>query len=69
MRPLTPRQSEVLRFVRDFNRLNGWPPTRTEIARYFGWSSANAAEEHLQRLAGKGAIYLTPGIARGITVA
>jgi repressor LexA len=44
----------------------GFPPTRAEIASELGFKSANAAEEHLQALARKGAIEISPGTSRGI---
>ena len=63
---LTPRQEEILRWVRGFLERNGFPPTRAEIARGLGFRSANAAEEHLKALVRKGAVELLPGASRGI---
>lgn len=63
---LTPRQREVLALVRQMIARTGSPPTRAEIARVLGFKSANAAEEHLQALARKGAIELLSGTSRGI---
>ncbi|MRD72889.1 transcriptional repressor LexA [Rhodocyclus tenuis] len=63
---LTPRQEEVLDFIRNSLEVLGAPPTRAEIASAFGFASPNAAEEHLKALARKGAIVLEPGSARGI---
>jgi repressor LexA len=63
---LTPRQSEILELIREHIARTGLPPTRAEIARRLGFRSANAAEEHLQALARKGAIELIPGASRGI---
>ena len=63
---LTPRQQEILDFVRDTLEVLGAPPTRAEIAHAFGFSSHNAAEEHLRALVRKGIIVLEPGSARGI---
>lgn len=68
MEGFTPRQLEVLDFVRNFKRINEMPPTRAEIARHFKFKSANAAEEHLQALERKGAIFLMSGMSRGIRV-
>ncbi|MDX9740670.1 MAG: transcriptional repressor LexA [Gammaproteobacteria bacterium] len=65
---LTPRQSEILELIRDHIARTGLPPTRAEIARRLGFRSANAAEDHLQALARKGAIELIPGASRGIRV-
>ena len=66
MSDLTPRQSEVLAFLREFIDETGMPPTRAEIAAKLGFRSANAAEEHLRALQRKGAIELMPGTSRGI---
>ncbi len=63
---LTPRQQEILDFVRNSLEVLGAPPTRAEIANAFGFASHNAAEEHLKALAKKGIIVLEPGSARGI---
>lgn len=65
---LTPRQAEILGLIRDHITRTGLPPTRAEIARRLGFRSANAAEDHLQALARKGAIELIPGASRGIRV-
>jgi repressor LexA len=66
MAKLTPRQQEILDFIRNSLEVLGAPPTRAEIANAFGFASHNAAEEHLRALAKKGIIVLEPGSARGI---
>ncbi|MFN0038667.1 MAG: transcriptional repressor LexA [Burkholderiales bacterium] len=66
MEDLTPRQAEILRLINDFLKKTGFPPTRAEIAKIFGFSSANAAEDHLRALEKKGHIELLPGASRGI---
>jgi len=66
MRPLTPRQTQILEMVQDFIAETGMPPTRAEIARELGFKSANAAEEHLRALQKKGVLELVPGASRGI---
>jgi len=63
---LTPRQSEILDFIRQSLLDSGAPPTRDEIARAFGFRSLNAAEQHLQALQKKGLIELVAGTSRGI---
>ena len=63
---LTPRQQEVLDFIKSTLEVLGAPPTRMEISSAFGFASPNAAEDHLKALAKKGAIVLEPGSARGI---
>ena len=66
MKDLTPRQQEVLELIRQAIENTGRPPTRAEIAQHLGFRSANAAEDHLQALARKGAIVLDASTSRGI---
>lgn len=66
MRELTPRQEEILNLIRERIETTGLPPTRAEIAERFGFSSPNAAEQHLKGLAKKGVLDLVPGTSRGI---
>lgn len=68
MNQITKRQNDVLCFVSDFCVEQGFPPTRKEIADNFGFSSANAAQDHLNALQLKGFIKLFPGASRGIKV-
>ena len=63
---LTPRQQQILDLVHDAIERTGAPPTRAEIAAELGFTSANAAEEHLQALARKGMRELVGGTSRGI---
>lgn len=65
-RPLTPRQAEILAFIRDTIHETGMPPTRAEINAALGFRSPNAAESHLKALAKKGVIELLGGRSRGI---
>jgi len=63
---LTARQEQILNLIKDAIDNTGFPPTRAEIAAELGFKSANAAEEHLQALARKGAIEIAAGTSRGI---
>jgi len=63
---LTRRQREILEFIKKSKARDGFPPTRAEIVRHFGFRSPNAAQCHLRALAEHGAIQLIPGTARGI---
>ena len=63
---LTARQTEILELIAKAIERTGYPPTRAEIAAELGFRSANAAEDHLQALARKGMIELSPGTSRGI---
>jgi repressor LexA len=66
MDELTPRQTQILRLIREHLSSRGFPPTRAEICRIMGFRSPNAAEEHLKALARKGAIEMAPGASRGL---
>src|SRR3954451_7281350 len=68
MEPLTERQAEILRLVRELTEVSGYPPTRAEIADRMGFRSVNAAEQHLRALERKGAIDIASGSSRGIRV-
>ena len=68
MDPLTERQAEILRLVRELTEVSGFPPTRAEIARSMGFRSVNAAEQHLRALEKKGVIEIMSGASRGIRV-
>lgn len=53
MRPVTPRQMEVLRFVRDYRGKQGYSPTLQEMADSFGLSKVTVFE-HVGALERKG---------------
>lgn len=66
LRPLTNRQQQIYDLIKEKIQETGMPPTRAEIAKFFGFKSANAAEEHLKALAKKGYIEMLAGTSRGI---
>ncbi|MEW6690915.1 MAG: repressor LexA, partial [Pseudomonadota bacterium] len=66
--PLTDRQTEILRLIRELTEVSGFPPTRAEIAERMGFRSVNAAEQHLRALERKGALEISAGSSRGIRV-
>ncbi len=66
MLELTRRQGEILNLIRKRIEKTGLPPTRAEICEHFGFTSPNAAEQHLRALAAKGVIEMLPGSSRGI---
>ncbi|MDP7592062.1 MAG: transcriptional repressor LexA [Litorilituus sp.] len=69
LKPLTNRQQQIFDLIKENIHDTGMPPTRAEIAGFFGFKSANAAEEHLKALAKKGYIEMLPGTSRGIRLA
>jgi len=66
--PLTERQGEILRLIKELTEISGFPPTRAEIAERMGFRSVNAAEQHLRALERKGALEISAGSSRGIKV-
>lgn len=66
-KPLSPRQADTLKMVRDYIETCGYPPTLRELAKHMG-ISIHAANGHLVALEKKGAIRRTEGVARGITI-
>ena len=68
MKNLTKRQSEIFNYIKEEIESNGYPPTRSEISRTFGFKSPNAAEDHLKALKKKGVLDLAAGTSRGITL-
>jgi len=67
-KPLTKRQKEILAFISDHIDSAGFPPTRNDISKHFGFRSPNAAESHLRALEHKGVIRIEAGHSRGITL-
>ena len=65
----TPRQAEVLAFIRHQLDASGVPPTLHEIAAAFGLASANGVAKHVQALEAKGHLVVTPHKSRGIRLA
>ncbi|WP_414041895.1 transcriptional repressor LexA [Acidithiobacillus sp. M4-SHS-6] len=66
MDALTPRQAEILAWIRSRVEEDNLPPTRAELMKAFAFRSPNAAETHLRTLARKGYLELRQGTARGI---
>ena len=64
---LTPRQREVLEFLKQYISERGYPPTLREIARSLGIKWTKGIERHLQALEKKGYIKRFPG-ARSIEI-
>lgn len=68
MRGLTDRQAEVLACIADHIRTRGFPPTRRELGAALGFTSTNAASDHLKALTHKGYIASDAMVSRGIRI-
>ena len=67
-KPLTKRQKQILNFISNHIDSEGFPPTRNELSKHFGFRSPNAAESHLRALENKGVIRIQAGRSRGIAL-
>lgn len=67
-RPATPRQAEILTFIRDYQHKNGYSPTYDEIAEQFGISKVTVFE-HLTILEERGLLRREKHKARSLLLA
>lgn len=63
---LTPVQTKLMHFIKDYIAQHEVPPTCAEIAKGMGYKSPNAAVDGLKILERKGQIRVIKGVARGI---
>ena len=66
MTDLTARQEQVLRFIREFTRANGYPPTVREIGSELELSSPSTVHVHLGNLERLGFIRRDPSKPRAL---
>ncbi|MCH3916885.1 MAG: hypothetical protein LKE40_05385 [Spirochaetia bacterium] len=67
MKQITPRQKEILEYIRDFIRENEFSPSTRDISEHFHFS-VKAAYDHLQALESKSLISSIPGISRSVKI-
>lgn len=63
---LTPRQTQVLNYIKDCINTRGCPPTMREIADEFNIASTNAINDHIRALERKGALTRGSMKSRGL---
>lgn len=66
---LTPRQKEILDFIRSYREKRGVSPTQREICEKFGFSSFGTLQKHLKLLMEKGALVRDWNKRRSLLVA
>ncbi len=66
MKNLTDKQNQMLTFIKNFDKQNGYPPTVKEIMLHFNFASPTSVTTQLQALEKKGSIKRLEGRARGI---
>jgi repressor LexA len=65
---LTPRQEQVLEFIRDYGERNGYAPSMREIGGAVGLTSPSAVSYQLSNLQDKGHLRRVPGRPRAVEV-
>src|SRR3569832_1490541 len=65
---ITPRQTQILQFIRNFLLDHGYAPTRREIMRHFHFKSTKGVGAHLTALKKKGYLTQTGQGARALEV-
>jgi len=66
MTHLTPRQREILDFIRASIASRGVAPTLREISDAFGFTAVSTAQRHVERLCAKGVLRRVPHRSRGL---
>jgi repressor LexA len=67
MDELTPRQQEILDYLRDFQERHGYPPSRREVAGHFR-IYPGSVQDHLKALVRKGHLEREPNRSRGLSL-
>ncbi len=65
---LTPRQKEILDFIKEYVAKNGYAPTLSEIKQKFQFRSNSAAHQHVAALQRKGFLKKLPFQTRSISL-
>lgn len=68
MATLTKRQKQLVDYVDNYIREQGYAPTLAEIGEYFGLSSLATVHKHLANLEAKGVIHRQPNRSRALEV-
>lgn len=66
MEQLTEKEELVYKFISDFNRKNGFPPSVRDIQSGLSIKSTSTVYNYIQRLVEKGALNKTSGKSRGL---
>ena len=67
MNLLTPRQRDILDYIRGFQERHGYPPSRREVAGHFG-IYPGSVQDHLKALVRKGYLQREPNRSRGLSL-
>jgi len=64
--PLTEKDREAIRFIREYFQKNGVAPSYSDIVKGFGLSSKSHAQHRIKILERKGYLKRTPGLMRSL---
>ena len=67
-KPITAPQLKVLEYIKEFQRVKGYPPSNREIAEGTGYASSSTVHNHLDKLEDKGFIRRNPTKPRALEV-
>ena len=65
---ITPRQKQILDYIKDYIKKNDYSPSLKEIGRHFKLNSVATVHEHVAALEAKGYLNKTENQARGLDV-
>jgi hypothetical protein len=68
MSTITDPQVKALNFIKGFLSLNGFPPSRKELAQGMGYKSPNAAQDLLTRMEKNGLVKVAKNMTRSIQI-
>jgi SOS-response transcriptional repressor LexA len=60
-------QNEILRYIVEFKKSNGFPPTITEMTEHFN-CARSTIQWHLDKMAREGKMTRVPGASRAIAI-
>lgn len=66
--PPSPRQRQILDYIKAYVAARGFPPTLREIGAKFRIASTNGVREHLLALSKRGLVEVEPHKSRGIRI-
>lgn len=60
MTNLTARQQQILNFIQEYMQLHNQAPSFRDIMKFFGFSSLNGVQKHIEALKNKGVLHMEP---------
>jgi repressor LexA len=67
-KPLTPRQRQIFKFIKEYIAGNDYPPVYSDIGKAVGLSSTATVFNHIRALEKKGYLKRIKGVSRGLEI-